>query len=112
MNRMRDALNAKPGASINAHLRAGVTVLSLLLLFLMCFTDAICNIIPLFKPGDAGFALCQLFFMLYAPAQGAAIIAGNSKLKNAAAKVRERTARVLTPKGGIKEDVAIYITQH
>ncbi|XP_077323284.1 taste receptor type 2 member 1-like [Lithobates pipiens] len=112
MNRMRNTLNTKRGAFINAHLWAGVTVLSLLLLFFMCFVAAIFNMIPLFKKGDPGFGLCQLVFMIYAPAHGTVLITGNSKLRSVAAKVKERIVRVLTPKGWIKEDVAIYITPH
>ncbi|XP_073451456.1 taste receptor type 2 member 1-like [Aquarana catesbeiana] len=112
MNRMRDTLNTKHGAFINTHFWAGVTVLSLLLLYVMCFVTAIFNMIPLFKKGDPGFGLCQLVFMIYAPAHGVVLITGNSKLKNAAAKVKERIVRVLTPKGWIKEDVAITLTQH
>ncbi|XP_073451454.1 taste receptor type 2 member 1-like [Aquarana catesbeiana] len=110
--RMRNTLNAKHEAFVDAHLCARFTVLSLLLLFVMYFITAVINIIDIFKEGDPGLALVQLVSALYAPAHGIVLIRGNSKLKNAAAKAKERIVRALKPKGWSKEDAADYITQH
>ncbi|XP_040177488.1 taste receptor type 2 member 40-like [Rana temporaria] len=110
--RMRNTLNTKNEAFVDAHLCARFTVLSLLLLFVMYFITAVIDIIDIFKEGDPGLALCQLVSALYAPAHGMVLIRGNSKLKKASAKAKERIVRVLTPKGRAGEDPAAYKTQH
>ncbi|XP_018408685.1 PREDICTED: taste receptor type 2 member 40-like [Nanorana parkeri] len=112
MNRIRDTLNTKNEAFIDAHLCAGFTVLSLLVLFVMYFITAIINIIEIFKVGEPGSIICQLVSMLYAPAHSVVLIRGNSKLKKASANVLERMMCVLKPKGWIKENTPVYIAHH
>nr|DBA14902.1 TPA: hypothetical protein GDO54_004179 [Pyxicephalus adspersus] len=103
-NRMRDAFNTKHEAFIDAHLRAGYTILSILLLFVMYFITAIINIIDILKEGDRGYFICQLVSVIYAPALSIVLIRGNTKLKNAADALKARVGWVLQPKGYVKED--------
>ncbi|XP_077323283.1 taste receptor type 2 member 4-like [Lithobates pipiens] len=111
MSRMRNTLNAKHEAFVDAHLCARTTVLSLLLLLVMYFIIAVINIIDIFKEGDPRLAVCQLVAALYAPAHSIVLIRGNSKLKNAAAKAKERIVGALKPRGWTGEDAAVYITR-
>ncbi|KAM8924721.1 taste receptor type 2 member 40-like [Pelodytes ibericus] len=94
MRRMRISMEKAHEALLEAHLHAGYTVLSLLLLFFVNFVSSLLVLMELFPRGDLRLFFCYLAIILYSPAHSLVLIRGNGKLRRAAAVIIRKLLRI------------------
>ncbi|XP_075469173.1 putative taste receptor type 2 member 33 [Ascaphus truei] len=94
MKRMRITMKTGHEVRMEVHLRAGSTVLSLLILFIAYFVSSILIVIDLFPDEDPRRAICYLASTLYSPVHSIVLIRGNTKLRGVAAGIARKLRRV------------------
>ncbi|XP_053305976.1 taste receptor type 2 member 40-like [Spea bombifrons] len=94
MERMRVTMETGHESRVEAHVKAGYTVLSLLLLFALNFILSIIILIDIYPPGHPNLFACYLAITFYSLAHGIVLIRGNRRLREEAAETVRKLLKI------------------